>query len=150
MFLSVLLTPILTSPFTAEDPLMSKWRNPKFLKICSNFILDGLRVSTFFINLLFLGVNNAFNKSLKNKKMGKKVSKSDPLHPSNSWSVFYSGIMMNYSGILLVKACIYSNSINVVCSISPLHTGQSFVTCFRNSALILNSHSSVTSIIYCI
>ncbi len=23
-------------PFTAEDPLVSKWRNTKFLKICSN------------------------------------------------------------------------------------------------------------------
>ncbi len=24
------------NPFTAEDPLVSKWRNAKFLQICSN------------------------------------------------------------------------------------------------------------------
>ncbi len=39
-------------PFTAEDPLMSKWWNATFLQICSDeekliHILDGLIVSTF-------------------------------------------------------------------------------------------------------
>ncbi len=47
-------------PFTAEDPLVSKWWNAKFLKISSDeekniYILDGLRVGTFSANFLFLG-----------------------------------------------------------------------------------------------
>ncbi len=40
-------------PFTAEDQLVSKWCNAKFLQI--NYILDGLRVSKFGDNFLFLG-----------------------------------------------------------------------------------------------
>ncbi len=42
---------ILTLSFTAEDSLVSKWCNAKFLQICSNeqttYILDDLRVSKF-------------------------------------------------------------------------------------------------------
>ncbi len=40
-------------PFTAEDPLVSKWCHAILSKICSDeeikliYILDGLRVSTF-------------------------------------------------------------------------------------------------------
>ncbi len=40
----------LQNPFTAEDPLIRKWCNAKFLQICFRWInkpLDGLRVSTF-------------------------------------------------------------------------------------------------------
>ncbi len=41
-------------PFTAEDPLVSKWSNATFLQICSDeetnsmLILDGLRVKVHF------------------------------------------------------------------------------------------------------
>ncbi len=44
-------------PFTAEDPLVSKWWNATFLQIWWRnkliYILDGLRVSTFSANLKF-------------------------------------------------------------------------------------------------
>ncbi len=38
-------------PFTAEDLLVSKWRNAKFIQICSSEkkkknVLDGMRLST--------------------------------------------------------------------------------------------------------
>ncbi len=51
-------------PFTAEDPLVSKWCNAKFLQICFDeekliHILDGLRVSIFLAKLNFL-VNYSF------------------------------------------------------------------------------------------
>ncbi len=36
MFLSAVLTLILTAPFTAEHPLVSKWCNATFLQICSD------------------------------------------------------------------------------------------------------------------
>ncbi len=43
----------LQNPFTAEDPLIRKWCEAKFIQICFRwwnkliYILDGLRVSTF-------------------------------------------------------------------------------------------------------
>ncbi len=44
-------------PFTAEDPLVSKWCNVKFLQICSDgeliYILDILRVSKLLANFRF-------------------------------------------------------------------------------------------------
>ncbi len=46
-------------PFTADDPLVSKWYDATFLKICSeeetisSTILNGLRVSTFSANIHF-------------------------------------------------------------------------------------------------
>ncbi len=46
-------------PFIAEDPLVSKWCNAKFLQICSNeknkfsYILGDLRVSKFSANFNF-------------------------------------------------------------------------------------------------
>ncbi len=44
-------------PFTAEDPLASKWCNAKFLQIWWRnkliYILDGLRVRTFSVNYHF-------------------------------------------------------------------------------------------------
>ncbi len=50
-------------PFTAEDPLVSKWCNATFLQICSDKettrILDGLRVSKSSANLHFW-VNYSF------------------------------------------------------------------------------------------
>ncbi len=36
MFLSAVWALILMAPFTAEDPLVSKWCNAKFLQICSD------------------------------------------------------------------------------------------------------------------
>ncbi len=44
-------------PFTSEDPLVSKWCNAKFSKICSNqeTILDALKVSMFTAIMTFLG-----------------------------------------------------------------------------------------------
>ncbi len=47
-------------PFTAEDPLVSKWCNATFLQICSDeetliYILDGLRVSIFQLIFFFWG-----------------------------------------------------------------------------------------------
>ncbi len=45
-------------PFTAEHPLLSKWRNPTFVQICSQletkYLLDLMRVNTFsfWINYL--------------------------------------------------------------------------------------------------
>ncbi len=51
-------------PFTAEDPLVSKWWNARFLQIWWRnkliYILDGLRVRTFSANFLFW-VNYSFN-----------------------------------------------------------------------------------------
>ncbi len=52
-------------PFTAEDPLVSRWCNAKFLQICSSeetkliYILDGLWVSKVSANLHFW-VNYSF------------------------------------------------------------------------------------------
>ncbi len=51
-------------PFTAEDPLLSKWCNATFFQIWWRnkliYILDSLSVSTFSANFHF-GVNNSFN-----------------------------------------------------------------------------------------
>ncbi len=46
-------------PFTAGDPLVSKWCNAEFLQICSNeekwiYILDGIEVEYNFSILIFL------------------------------------------------------------------------------------------------
>ncbi len=53
-------------PFTADDPLLSKWWNASFLQIWWRntliHILDGLRVSTFSANFHFW-VNFIFNTS---------------------------------------------------------------------------------------
>ncbi len=47
-------------PFTADDPLVSKWWNATFLQICSDeetnkliYILDDLRASKFPANIHF-------------------------------------------------------------------------------------------------
>ncbi len=54
-------------PFTAEDPLVNKWRNAKFFKIWRNkliYISDGLRVSIFSaVGELFLW-NNTINSTV--------------------------------------------------------------------------------------
>ncbi len=46
-------------PFTAEDPLVSKWSSAEFLQICSheetNNLLDGLKMWDIFIKVSFLG-----------------------------------------------------------------------------------------------
>ncbi len=60
-------------PFTAEDPMLSKWWNATFLKICSDeetnesaFWMDGLRMSPLsVINITFsdklFWINSIFN-----------------------------------------------------------------------------------------
>ncbi len=55
-------------PFTAEDQLVSKWCNAKYLKICSNeeekkliYISHGLRVSKFLAICFYFWVNHYFN-----------------------------------------------------------------------------------------
>ncbi len=57
MFLSAVWTLIWRHPFTAEDPLVSKWCNATFLQIWWRnkliYILNGLRVNTFSANFHF-------------------------------------------------------------------------------------------------
>ncbi len=61
-------------PFTAEDPLVSKWCNAKFLQICSDdnngliYILDGLRMKLEFLEVK---INMWFTKSLLVKDKSK-------------------------------------------------------------------------------
>ncbi len=51
MFLSAVWTPFWRHPFTAENPLVIKWCNAKFLQISSvlmkKLMLNGLKVSQF-------------------------------------------------------------------------------------------------------
>ncbi len=42
-------------PFTAQDPLMSKWWNAKFLQICSDEETKSKCVSKYSANVRFLG-----------------------------------------------------------------------------------------------
>ncbi len=70
MFLSAIWTLILTARITAEDPLVSKRCDAKFLQICSDeekkltYILDGLRVSKCSAHFNFW-VNYSFKKTSK-------------------------------------------------------------------------------------
>ncbi len=47
-------------PFTAEDPLVSKWCSAKLWINKLIYILDGLRVNTFPANLIRFGVTSCF------------------------------------------------------------------------------------------
>ncbi len=54
--------PFWRHPFTAEDPLVKKWYNAKFLQIKNKliYIADGLRVKKFSASVHF-GVKYSFN-----------------------------------------------------------------------------------------
>ncbi len=59
MFYQLLARSFSRHPFTAEDPLVSRWSNATFLQIYSDeetliFILDGLRVSKLSAHFHFL------------------------------------------------------------------------------------------------
>lgn len=111
-----------------------------------SFSLSNVKTITFFVCALSFQIRFGHLYTLIKQKWVKKCFHSALNVQRNGWSIIYKDTMMNYSRIL--KAFIYSNSIYFICSISPLNIGQCFV--FTNSALILSSRHSVTSIIYCI
>ncbi len=92
-------------PFTAEDPLLSKWCNATFLQICFDeetnkliYILDGLRTSTFSHTNYY---NFLVNYSLNSKILS--LNSNDIYSPRSSIAQYYYRLSIIGSLSLLMQ-----------------------------------------------